>query len=81
MSDDCFRLVLILFKEIIDTGESYLVDILVNLLCCHTDATVTDGQCAGFLIQADADTQVTQFTLEVAGCCKCLQLLRGIDGV
>ena len=65
----------------VGAGEGYLVEVAVNLLGGHADATVRDGDGSGFLVDTDGDLQVAQFALEIALAGQCLQLLGGVDGV
>lgn len=81
MSDDGIGLVLIFLHEIGDTGERYLVDILVDLVGCHTDTAVADCQRAGFLVEAHVDGEVAGIALEIALADERFQLLCGVDGI
>ena len=44
MTDDLvfIRFILVLVQEILGAGESDLVDILVNLILCHTETVIFD---------------------------------------
>ena len=81
MADDGVGIVLVLLQEVVGAGESYLVDVLLNLLGCHADAVVAHGDGLGILVDADAHLQLAHLTLEVAFAGEGLQLLGGINGV
>ena len=79
MTDD--SLILIFCQKLLGTRECNLVDVAVNLLGVHTDASV--GDCEGLLvgIHRHANLQVAQLTLKLILRCKGLQLLRSIHRV
>ena len=81
MSDDGIGVVLVLVEEVGNARECDLVDIFVNLLLGHADASVADGQRAFLGVEAYAHGEVAQFALEVAAFGKRLQLLCSVDGV
>ena len=51
MTDNRIGVVLVFLQEVIHTREGDLVDILIDLLSCHTDTTVADGKCSFLFIQ------------------------------
>ena len=81
MADDVVGVVFILLQEVVDTRESNLVDILVNLLLGHTDTAVRDGDGTLVSIQRYMNGHVAQFTLKLTLLSQRLQLLCGIDSI
>ena len=81
MADDGVGVVLVLVEEVVGARECNLVDVLVDFLFCHTEATVADGERALVLVETDVDGQVAQLALEVAFRGIGFELLRGVDGV
>ena len=81
MTDDGSCVLLIFLQEIIGAGEGDLVDVAVNLFSGHADASVTDGQCARFFVDADAHGQVAQFTFKLTFHGERFQFLGGIHCV
>ena len=55
VTDNRFRLVFVLIDELLRAGESYLVDVLIDLVRRHTDTAVADGQGLLVLINQHAD--------------------------
>ena len=66
MTDDLVFIgfVFILFEEILSTGESDLVDVLIDLLGCHTDTPVRDRD--RFVIELNLYGQITEFAFKLA---------------
>ena len=81
VTDDGVGIFLVLVQEVIGSGEGYLIDILVDFLCRHTDTAVADGDGTSFCVHAHDDFQFSHFALEVALAGQCLQLLCGIHSV
>lgn len=81
MANDGRSIVLILFQEVIRTRKGYLVDVFVNLLGCHSNATVRNRKSPFRLINADANRQIAHFTLEVALHGQSLELLGCVYGI
>jgi hypothetical protein len=73
--------VLILFDEILSTGEGHLVDVLLHLVSGHADAGI--GHAEGFLvlIQLDFDFGTADIAVVVPGAGRHGQLLDGVYGV
>ena len=81
VADDAADLVLVLLQELARGGECNLVDVLIDLLFRHADAIVDDLQGLLLLIQLDADLQVAELLLQVAGSGQGLEFLGRIDRV
>ena len=81
MADDGIRVVLVLVEEVVGSREGNLIDVLLDFVGSHTDAVVTYCDCFSVFIDADTNLQVAHLAFEVAFAGKCLELLRGIDGV
>ena len=64
MTDDGVGVILVFLQKIIGARESYLVDILVNLGCGHTDTAVAHRD--GILAHGHMNRQVTHLTFEIA---------------
>ena len=45
--------ILVLVEELLCSREGDLIDVLLYLLCCHPDTTVTDSDGLGLGIEAD----------------------------
>ena len=81
MADDAADLVLVLLQELARGRERDLVDVLVHFLLGHADAFVDDLEGLLLLVQLDADLEVAQLGLAVAGSGEGLQLLGGVHRV
>ncbi len=81
VTDDSVGVVLIFIKEVCDTRESYLIDILIYLLSSHTQTMVADGDGLSILVKRHTHGQVTEFALEITFFSKSLYLLGGINSV
>ena len=78
MTDDVGTVLLVLLEELSGSRECNLVDVLVQLLSCHTNTIVTNSECASIWIDLDIDLEILNITLEVTSACNCLELLRSI---
>ena len=81
MSDDGIGRILVFVEEVGYTREGNLIDVLVNLLFGHTNASVADSQRLSLLVECNSDSHVAQFALEVATIGQRLHLLCGVDGI
>ena len=81
MADDGVGRLLVFIEEVGNAREGNLVDVLVDFLGCHADASVADGKRLCLLVEGHANSQVAQLTLVVAAIGQRLHLLCGIDGV
>ena len=81
MADDAADLVLVFLQELARGRESDLVDVFVHFLFGHADTFVDDLQGLLLLVQLDADLQVPQLGLAVAGSGEGLQFLGGVHRV
>jgi len=75
MSDNGVVFIFILLHKIFGTGESYLVDILLNLLCGHPDSGIRHCNGLLLLVYIDPDGQITQISLIITHRSQCFQLL------
>ena len=78
MADDSCSIVFVFIYELLSSGESNLIDILIHLLGCHTNTTVGNGKRTLLLINRDAHFQVAQFVFKFTYGSQRLQFLRGI---
>ena len=65
VTDDRISVILVFLEELLRTGESDLVDILLDFLLRHTDTTVGDGERTLILIDIDVDRHIAQLALEL----------------
>ena len=81
MTDDSLGFVFVLVDKLLSTGESNLVDVLINLLGRHTYTMVADSK--GFLILINTYTHayVAQLAFERTGGGESLEFLRGVHSV
>ena len=63
MTDDGICFILVFLQEIIGTRKGYLVDIFVNLSCCHTYTAVANGNAV--LAYGYMNSKITHFALEI----------------
>ena len=80
MADDS-RLILVFLEELARAGECYLVDILIDLLLCHTDTAVDNLKGTGLGVSLDVDCQIAEIALELAGRSQSLEFLGGIHRI
>ncbi len=73
--------IFILVKEVVRPGKRYLVNVFVDFLCGHADASVGDGDGSLVLVNADPDGEVAQLAGIVALARQCTEFLRGVAGV
>ena len=64
MTDDRSGVVLVFLNELLGAGESDLVDVLIDLLGCHTDTPVRDRD--RFVIELNLYGQITEFAFKLA---------------
>ena len=74
-------LILVLRHKLLGTREGDLVDVLIDLLGCHTDTRVRYGQRASRLIDRNTNGQIAQLALELANRRERAQFLRCIYGI
>ena len=81
MSYDSICGVLVFVEKIGNSGESNLIDVLVNLLLGHSNASVADGECALFGVELQFYSEFSEFSLEVTFVCKGFQFLCRVNGI
>ena len=81
MADDGFGFVFVLIDELFGAGESYLVDVAVDLIGGHAYAVVGDGERFLTLINNDAYAQVAQVAFGIADGGEGFEFLCGVYGV
>ncbi len=81
MADNGIAVLLVLFEEILCTGEGNLVDILLDLLAGHPDPCIGNGQGLFLFIQVNPYGQVTQLSFVFANRSKGFKLLSSIHRV
>ena len=81
MADDRVGRVLVFLEELLGSREGDLVDVFLDIVGVHADATVGDGERAGLFVNFDTDVKLAELALELAERSEGLQLLGGVDGV
>ena len=66
MANDSVGIIFVLVQEVVCTRKCNLVDVLLNLVGCHTYTTISNGNGLGILVNADGNLQVTQFAFELS---------------
>ena len=81
MSDDSLSIIFVFFQKITCTRKCNLVDVTIYLIGCHTNSTVTYGECFFLFVNTDSNSQIAQFAFVFAHSSQRFQLLSGVNSI